>query len=419
MGIVSRMSDRSQIDRAWLRCPLAWGLLTLLGACNPQEHHVAPQRALNQVPSVTSTQKIASTPERALLAPLDRATCGLPADLREADWPRRLSDLRSTESQPMEAGSATIAVLPDTQYYVSCRELHFRKQSEWLATQIKSRNIQAALHLGDLTEHNTEEEWLFVREALSPLVEKVPFFVATGNHDYGDEGTANHRHSLFDKYFSDLPAATAPFLAARMTPGSVENAYYRLPFRSGVLGVLVLEWSPRSRSVAWARELLKAYPDDRFIFVTHAYLFHDGSRYDYKEKGETQPWNPRSYGTAKLDPTLPAGSDNEYPEGAYDGQMLWEELLKDQPGLFLTLNGHVLGDGAGVLTSQGSSGNTVHQVLVNYQMLEEGGLGYLRLIEISADGTELRMKTFSPSLGMFSAAADQEFALNIAPPIKS
>jgi hypothetical protein len=181
--------------------------------------------------------------------------------------------------------------------------------------------------------------------------------------------------------------------------------------------VLVLEWSPRTLVVEWARKSLAQFPHERLIFITHAYMYHDDTRYDWKGKGALQEWNPVAYGTAKKIPTEPAAGDNLHPDGAWDGQMLWEGLLKDYSGLFLTLSGHVLGDGTGQLSSRGTAGNLVHQVLANYQMLDEGGLGYLRLLDFSADGTTLVMKTYSPSLRLYATAADQYFSLQIDPPL--
>ncbi len=349
--------------------------------------------------------------------PIDRSSCGLPPDIREPDWPRTLAPTTKEDPSLQEEGSFTIAVFPDTQYYASCGELHFPKQGEWVASQVSTRNIVAGIHLGDLTEHNTPSEWEYVTRSLAPLRDEIPLFLASGNHDYGDEGTANERHTLFPEYFGKPSSKTAPTVARQMKDGNLENAYYRLKLRGMTLGVLVLEWSPTHAAVAWAKKTMADFPQDRKIFVTHAYLFHDGSRYDFKNKGLEQPWNPLSYGTAKIDPELPYSKENANPIGAYDGEMLWNELLKDLPGLFLTLNGHVLGDGAGVLTSTGKRGAKVHQVLTNFQMLDEGGLGYLRLIEFSSDGSRMKMKTFSPSLGLFATAADQNFELPIDPPL--
>jgi hypothetical protein len=335
----------------------------------------------------------------------------MPDGLREPDWPRRLTPTVAQEPLAVVPGSFTLAVLPDTQYYAQCRSAHLERQSEWVASQKQSRNIQAALTLGDLTENNTEAEWAFVKTSLAPLFDTLPTFLATGNHDYGDGGTANRRFTLFQRTFPEAPPGTVASLVETKDVGDIENAYYRIEIGALSLGVLVLEWSPRTATVGWANEVLERHAADRVIFITHAYLYYDGTRYDDKAKGETQKWNPRVYGTAFQDPKTREPS----PAGAYDGEMLWQELLSRHESVFLTLNGHVLGDGAGVLSSPGMHGNIVHQVLVNYQMLAEGGLGYLRLLEFLPDGATLRMKTYSPSLDVFATAPDQNFELSIVP----
>lgn len=347
----------------------------------------------------------------------------MPDKIREVDWPRILSPTEYRPPHPPAAGAFTLAVLPDTQYYASCREKHLGIQADWLAENYDAQRVLATMQLGDLTEHNTHEEWIFVRDALKPVAEKGPLFVASGNHDYGEDGTSNYRHTLFADYFGTPPAKTASLVAEKMTPGDVENAYYRLPIAGITLGVLILEWSPRTTTVDWARQAMKKYPTDKKIFITHAYLYYDGTRYDWATHGDAQKWNPRAYGTAHLDPRKPGdaaaeGAPNNWaPEGAYDGEMLWNEFLVDMPGLFLTLSGHVLGDGSGVLTSRGKSGNDVHQVLTNFQMLDEGGLGYLRLIEFDQGGRTMKMKTYSPSLKLSATGSDQEFELKMHPPL--
>ncbi len=132
---------------------------------------------------------------------IDRSVCGLPEKIREEDWPRTLAP---TEQRPPHApspGAFSIAVLPDTQYYVSCRERHLGVQTRWLAENFDDQKVVATIQLGDLTEHNTADEWVFVSDALKPLGEKAPMFVASGNHDYGVDGSANIRQTLFAEYF--------------------------------------------------------------------------------------------------------------------------------------------------------------------------------------------------------------------------
>jgi hypothetical protein len=163
--------------------------------------------------------------------------------------------------------------------------------------------------------------------------------------------------------------------------------------------------------------VLDRYQNDRAIIVTHAYLYNDGTRYDWQGKGRVQEWNPLSYGTGKGVRDKQPRGELLAPDAAYDGEMLWRDLAERHAGVFLVLSGHVLGGGTGVLTSRGEHGNLVQQVLVNFQMLKDGGLGYLRLLELLPDGKTLRMKTFSPTLGSFATPSDQVGSLELEPPL--
>src|SRR5689334_16754951 len=82
--------------------------------------------------SSTSSQNVASPPAPSAsvaLAPAVSASaatvaavapekpCGMPKSLPKPDWPKKLEPTTATEPDPIVAGTATIAVLPDTQYY--------------------------------------------------------------------------------------------------------------------------------------------------------------------------------------------------------------------------------------------------------------------------------------------------------------
>jgi hypothetical protein len=350
-------------------------------------------------------------------APAARADCGMPAALVARGWRRELAPTSTTETPPFEAGSTTLVVLPDTQYYASCASRHFGDQVRWAAEQKRARNVAAVLTLGDLTDKNTPAEWEYVRDGLAHDTAELPFVLVTGNHDHGPGGSSKDRASLLQQYFPEPPGAAARVLAERAAANDIENAYYRLPLGKVTLGVLALEWAPRASTVAWANEVLDRHPGDRVVVLTHAYLYDDGTRYDWQHKGKAQEWNPRAYPNGKGAPEKSARPRALAPDAGYDGEMLWQALVKKHAGVFLVLSGHVLGKGAGVLSSRGDHGNVVHQVMVNYQMLEDGGLGYLRLIELLSSGKALRMKSFSPTLGVFATGPDQTGELALEPPL--
>ncbi len=85
--------------------------------------------------------------------------------------------------------------------------------------------------------------------------------------------------------------------------------------------------------------------------------------------GEGDDWNPR------------------LRRQGNDGEEIWENLIRENKEFFLVLGGRILHDGLGRLTSTGAHHQTVHQVLANYQMKEQGGNARLRII------------TFLPSAG--------------------
>ena len=399
-----------------LRSLLAAALISAPLCCVPEAQPPSTaKKASSEAPRAAAPVRKETAPAAAI----DRASCGLPPGLRKPDWPVRLGPTQPEDPSPPQAEDVTLVVLPDTQYYASCRETHMKSQTQYVARLAQERRVAATLFLGDLTEHNSADEWRYVQDALDQLPGHLPFVLATGNHDYGRAGTADVRTTRFNELLKPPNQTTQNAVLGQMEPGHWENVLYRLRVAEYDVAVLVLEWSPRSKAVSWAQEMLRNFPDERLIFITHAYMYFDDTRYDWQGRGAEQEWNPVAYGTAKMDPTGPAGGENLHPDGAWDGQMLWDGLLRDYPGLFLTLSGHVLGDGAGRLLSRGSAGNVVHQVLTNYQMLDEGGLGYLRLLEFAADGTSLVMKTFSPSLHVYATAKDQFFTLNIEPQLKN
>jgi hypothetical protein len=359
-----------------------------------------------------------AAPASADSGPSARSTvlrCGMPARLLARGWRTELTPTSARESPGVVPGTVTLVALPDTQYYTDCRSPHLAAQTGWIRDQAEKRGVQAVVTLGDLTEHNIEPEWVFVRDAFGLVTNDVPVVLVTGNHDEGDGGSANKRGSLITKFFPEPPGKARFLLAETQRPRDISNAYYRVTLPKVTLGFLALEWSPRDEAVLWAHSVLKRYPKDRVVISTHAYLYDDGTRYDWKGKGAAQEWSPVAYPTGKRDQKKDAAMDNLHRDGANDGEMLWNALIKRHPGIFLVTSGHVLGKGEGLLTSKGDAGNNVHQVLVNYQMLREGGLGYLRLFEILPDGKTLRMKTYSPSLGLFAVGKEHAGDLVVEP----
>lgn len=105
------------------------------------------------------------------------------------------------DSGPPPDGTFTIVLLPDSQDHTTDESRHdlFRQQAQWIADQPESHGIEYVLHVGDVVNNNTSEQWDVARSAFDILSDaSVPFAIAPGNHDYGPGGRVGNRDSAFN-----------------------------------------------------------------------------------------------------------------------------------------------------------------------------------------------------------------------------
>lgn len=308
---------------------------------------------------------------------------------------------------PFVEGSFTIAVLPDTQMYCERWPEHFHSQADWIVANKDRHNIQFVVHLGDITNRNTPPQWEVAQASMKKLDGVVPYSLALGNHDLGPGGNCTTRETYLNEYFPLSVAEKSPTLAGLMDERRLDNSYHTFSAAGRKFLVLALEFGPRDEVVAWADAVVANHPDHWVLLTTHAYMYFDDTRYDWAKYGVKQKWNPHSYGTSKLD------------GGTNDAQQLWDKLIVKHKNFFMTLNGHVLEDGLGRLSSENPAGGQVHQMLVNYQMKKEGGEGYLRLVEFLPDGKSVQIKAYSPSLDHYKTDEQNQFVLELDPACKA
>jgi 3',5'-cyclic AMP phosphodiesterase CpdA len=331
-----------------------------------------------------------------------------PADSKPAEVkPDPYADAVLIKGEPPlpEEGAFTIVALPDTQNYSAKYPETFLAQTEWILKQQKARNIACVLHLGDITNNNTVGQWENAVKAMKVLKGKVPCFMAPGNHDYGPNGNGSVRTSMFSQYF---PAASMKTDAGfggfyDREPDRVENSYHLFSAAGRKFLVLCLEFGPRKDVVRWANEVVGKHPDREAILVTHAFIYDNDTRYDFKKYGAKHTWNPHTYGIAKA-----SGDD------VTDGEELWQQLITKHRNFIFTINGHVLHDGLGRVTTADPAGREVSQMLVNFQMRPRGGDGWLRLLELRRDGS-MHACDYSPVRGERNESAQNKFSTKLAP----
>ncbi len=277
----------------------------------------------------------------------------------------------------------TVLLMPDTQYYTESYPEIYRAQTAWIRDHAAWEKIAFVIHLGDITENNTEGEWEVASGAMGMLDGKVPYSVLPGNHDGFSSRNPTPSTAMYRRYFPASRFARYPWFGG----SEGDNSYFL--FRAGGMEFLVvnLRFGPTDEDLRWADGVLKRYPKRKAIVATHAYLYHDNTRLgpgdDYSPKKRSAEYN--------------------------DGEEIWEKLIRRHANVFLVVSGHVYGTGR--LTSRGDQGNEVHQILADYQKFARGGDGWLRFLRFDVRKGEIEAKTYSPTRDEYLTSPEHDFVL--------
>lgn len=298
----------------------------------------------------------------------------------------------------------TIVVLPDTQGYSMAFPEAYIAQTKWIVEQQQARNIACVLHLGDITNNNTHDQWKNAQRAMTILDDHVPSFMTLGNHDYSENGHATDRTTFFHDYFPFEKHSALPTFGGNYDrePKRFDNSYHFFAAGDREFMVLSLEFGPRDDVVRWANEVVAAHPKRSVILITHALVYYDDTRYDWAKYGGAQWWNPHSYPVAKA-------TDQD----VNDGQELWDKLVSRHDNFIMTINGHVCADGIGRVVTTMPDGQNLPQLLVNYQVKPRGGDGWLRLLEFRADHKTVASCDYSVTRDQCNIASQSTFEMAI------
>ncbi|MDR2763746.1 MAG: metallophosphoesterase [Tannerella sp.] len=317
-----------------------------------------------------------------------------------------------------DAGSWSMILLPDPQTYVKFdyNQPLFELMTAWIAHNIEPLNIGLVLCTGDLVEQNEylnpdgihanqpgKSQWEAEARSFGRLDGKVPYILATGNHDYGFQ-SAENRKTHFDTYFPvDKNWQNQRLLRETGTNSdgmpTLANATfeYTSPHGKKFL-LLVLEFAPRDQTLEWAKKTIaqEKYADHTVILLTHSYL---NAQNGHIEKEGYQLEGP-NYGAA-----------------------IWQKLVQPSKNIQMVFAGHIgAPDDAkahiAFRTDLNAAGKKVCQMVFNAQALGggwhgNGGDGWLRILEFLPDGKTIKVKTFSP---LFAASpTTRQFAWRTEP----
>ncbi|RLE21222.1 MAG: hypothetical protein DRJ50_09540 [Actinobacteria bacterium] len=290
----------------------------------------------------------------------------------------------------------SIVLIPDTEFYSQSYPYIFDSQIEWIVENREVRNIAFVSHAGDIVHvPNNPIEWFNADQAMSLLEDPVttelpdgiPYGLSVGNHDnFGSAGTLEDQYSGIASRLYNETFPVERFLGRNYYAGhfGVNNDNHYGLFRVSGMDFVIfhLEYDQtggelRDAVLDWADDLLKSHSDRRAILTTHYLLDPDGS-----------------FG----DGSLFVGDQGQ---ATYDA-------LKDNPNLFLMLCAHLWYNPH---RSDTYNGNTIHTLMANYQYLENGGNGFLRILTFSPSQDEIRVETYSTWLDEYMVDSVEQFAV--------
>ncbi len=281
----------------------------------------------------------------------------------------------------------SIVLLPDTQYYAEKLpddpDNTYYLQTQWIVDHQAAEDIRAAVHLGDITDNNTPDEWAIASAAHATLdAAGIPYSVLPGNHDFLDDGDFGRGDTLMGDYFGEDRFAGQPWYGGAYSASNTNN-YITFEVDELRFLVLSLEYAPRKDPLCWAEDVIAAHPDHRVIVATHCHQTHGG---------EYTSSCPKS----------------DYTTTGRPPQAVWDELLARHSTIFLVAAGHV-GDSE-IRAKTGNTGHTVHEMLVDYQFeagcdeaLASSCTEHCRTGHYTGNGW-LRLLTVDPVAGLIHAS---------------
>ncbi len=291
-----------------------------------------------------------------------------------------------------EAKPFTLVVLPDTQNYTDSsfggKPEYFYAQTQWIKDNINKLNIVMVAHVGDIVQTPKEaSNWQVAEKAFRIIDNEVPYILNVGNHDIFEKSDSIPvaRDSLINTYFPVTRFTGNPLYenhygadkSAHYWPPHKNNNSYLLFTGGGIDFIVIsLEYQPQDDVIAWANQVVSAYPNRQCIVVTHEYLNKNG---DYNNK---------------------------------KAQYLWDQFIRQHENIFLLLCGHVLGESSRVNT--GVHGNQVLEILSDYQnhyIGECGGCGYLRIMTFYPLEGVISVQSYSPTLDHYLTRSKSQFEL--------
>ena len=278
----------------------------------------------------------------------------------------------------------TFAVVGDTQNLVRYHADYVDDLYNWIANHAGAdkQNIKFVFGLGDMTDLNLDSEWTTVKNNIDILKNAgIPFSMVRGNHD---GNILMNQYFPYDEYGNTTGSAVSGCYDGSYAGNTyrMENYYQELVVGETKYLMLSLEYGAPDGVLAWANDVMAAYPDHQIIVTTHNFLDETGTLND------DIPQN--------------TNADNFYPgyygESANSSQDMWDECISKHQNVVLVMSGHVFWNNIRSKDLTGVYGNQVRALMINPQLLDlhtTNGTGLVALLHFSNGGKDVSVEYYS------------------------
>ena len=268
----------------------------------------------------------------------------------------------------------TYVVIPDTQYYSAWWNGFYNEQTYWICHCSERLNIVGVSHLGDIVEHDNQEEreWIVAYEAMHTLFMcDIPLGIIPGNHDSALSKERVTDFTLYNKYFSSLS------IGQSFPNETMLNNYFTFLDSSGKNYLsLNIQYTQNMTSpqivLKWASDVIASHPHHNIILSTHF-----------------------------------AGKDCINSVNSYVKRLVYSHC-----NIVIIFGGHEFAcDGENIIPVKNKCGETRYVLVSNYQHRGKGGHGLLRYYRFEEE--KVCAFTYSPTLHEFEDDKNSFFSINL------
>jgi hypothetical protein len=266
-------------------------------------------------------------------------------------------------------GKFSLAVIPDTQYLFDSDRANpdvVAATMHWIVDNSDRYRIAFTTQLGDIVENHMPSEFAIADKVFQILDRHhIQYGYAAGNHDLSNSNLYDDQrgNEPYLQYFSPARVSHNPTFGGASPNGY--NTYYIFEGGGQRWLLLALDWRVSAASIQWAQNVINQHPTLPVIITTHELVV---------DSGDSAPT-----GQAVL---------SQY------GQTLWDNLIKNNDQIFLTINGHFWPPARTVMLN--NFGHPVQLQVADFQDRYFGGSGMMRLYEFDLERNNIEVSTFSP-----------------------